>query len=48
MRGKSLPPSVQEFFRRHGVAGGKKLKRQRGAAYYKRIGKMGGRPPKKK
>lgn len=45
---KKLPPAVQEFFRQHGISGGKKLKRQRGHAYYKKIGRLGGRPPKKK
>jgi len=43
-----LPPEVLEFFRKQGLKGGRKLKRERGPDYYKRIGKMGGRPPKKK
>lgn len=35
-------------FRDYGRKGGLKLKRERGPDYYKRIGKMGGRPPLKK
>jgi len=35
-------------FRMWGLKGGRKLKRERGPDYYKKIGKMGGRPPKKK
>lgn len=36
-----------EYFRQQGLKGGRKLKREKGPAYYKRIGKLGGRPPKK-
>lgn len=43
-----LPAEVLHFFRRQGLKGGRKLKRERGPNYYKRIGKLGGRPPTKK